>query len=86
MKTMDWLYRLCRWTLGVIFIYAVCTKLLVPKIRGFNRCIRYHPRGAAHASGDWVAASGGDSRNRCHDDAAASDCLPKNLKKASPKL
>ena len=32
MKTMDWLYRLCRWTLGVIFIYAGGTKLLEPEI------------------------------------------------------
>jgi uncharacterized membrane protein YphA (DoxX/SURF4 family) len=32
MKTMDWLYRLCRWTLGAIFIYAGSTKLLEPKI------------------------------------------------------
>ena len=32
MKTMDWLYRLCRWTLGGIFIYAGGTKLLEPKI------------------------------------------------------
>jgi uncharacterized membrane protein YphA (DoxX/SURF4 family) len=32
MKMMDWLYRLCRWTLGVIFIYAGSTKLLEPEI------------------------------------------------------
>jgi hypothetical protein len=32
MKTMDWLYRLCRWTLGGIFIYAGGTKLLEPEI------------------------------------------------------
>ena len=32
MKTMDWLYRLCRWTLGGIFIYAGGTKLLKPEI------------------------------------------------------
>jgi hypothetical protein len=32
MKTMEWLYRLCRWTLGSIFIYAGGTKLLEPKI------------------------------------------------------
>jgi uncharacterized membrane protein YphA (DoxX/SURF4 family) len=32
MKTMDWLYRLCRWTLGGIFIYAGSTKLLEPEI------------------------------------------------------
>jgi uncharacterized membrane protein YphA (DoxX/SURF4 family) len=32
MKTMDWLYRLCRWTIGGIFIYAGGTKLLEPKI------------------------------------------------------
>ncbi|MGD2096081.1 MAG: MauE/DoxX family redox-associated membrane protein [Desulfobacterales bacterium] len=29
---MDWLYKLCRWTLGVIFIYAGGTKLLEPEI------------------------------------------------------
>ena len=29
---MDGLYRLCRWTLGGIFIYAGSTKLLEPKI------------------------------------------------------
>jgi len=32
MKAMNWLYRLCRWTLGVIFIYAGGTKLLEPEI------------------------------------------------------
>ena len=32
MKTMDWIYRLCRWVLGVIFIYAGGTKLLEPEI------------------------------------------------------
>ena len=32
MKTLDWLYRLCRWTLGGIFIYASGTKLLEPEI------------------------------------------------------
>jgi uncharacterized membrane protein YphA (DoxX/SURF4 family) len=32
MKTMDWIYRLCRWMLGVIFIYAGGTKLLEPEI------------------------------------------------------
>jgi uncharacterized membrane protein len=32
MKTIDWLYRLCRWTLGGIFIYAGSTKLLEPEI------------------------------------------------------
>jgi uncharacterized membrane protein YphA (DoxX/SURF4 family) len=32
MKTMDWLYRLCRWALGGIFIYAGGTKLLEPEI------------------------------------------------------
>jgi uncharacterized membrane protein YphA (DoxX/SURF4 family) len=32
MKTKDWLYRLCRWTLGGIFIYAGGTKLLEPEI------------------------------------------------------
>lgn len=32
MKTMDWLYRACRWTLGGIFIYAGGTKLLEPEI------------------------------------------------------
>ena len=29
---MDWLYRLCRWALGGIFIYAGSTKLLEPEI------------------------------------------------------
>jgi len=28
---MEWLYRLCRWTLGGIFIYAGVSKLLAPK-------------------------------------------------------
>jgi len=32
MRTMELLYRLCRWTLGGIFIYAGSTKLLEPKI------------------------------------------------------
>lgn len=32
MKTMDWPYRLCRWALGGIFIYAGGTKLLEPEI------------------------------------------------------
>jgi hypothetical protein len=32
LKTIDWLYRLCRWTLGGIFIYAGGTKLLEPEI------------------------------------------------------
>jgi uncharacterized membrane protein YphA (DoxX/SURF4 family) len=32
MTTMEWLYRLCRWTLGGIFIYAGSTKLLEPEI------------------------------------------------------
>lgn len=32
METMNWLYRLCRWVLAVIFIYAGGTKLLEPKI------------------------------------------------------
>jgi hypothetical protein len=32
MKTLEWLYRLCRWTLGGIFIYAGATKLSEPKI------------------------------------------------------
>jgi uncharacterized membrane protein YphA (DoxX/SURF4 family) len=67
MKTMDWLYRLCRWTLGCIFIYAGGTKLLEPEIFA-------------------VLIEAYGYQNRCHDDAAASDCLPKNLKKASPKL
>ena len=31
MKNIDWLYRLCRWTLGGIFIYAGSTKLLEPE-------------------------------------------------------
>jgi uncharacterized membrane protein YphA (DoxX/SURF4 family) len=29
---MDWPYKLCRWTLGIIFIYAGGTKLLEPEI------------------------------------------------------
>lgn len=29
---MDWLYRLCRWTLGGIYIFAGGTKLLEPEI------------------------------------------------------
>ena len=32
MKTLDWIYKLSRWTLGIIFIYAGCVKLLEPKI------------------------------------------------------
>ena len=32
MKTIDWLYNACRWTLGGIFIYAGGTKLLAPEI------------------------------------------------------
>ncbi len=32
MKTMDWIYRFCRWILGLIFIYAGSTKLLAPEI------------------------------------------------------
>ena len=32
MKTMDWLYMLCRWTLGGIFIYAGGTKMLEPEM------------------------------------------------------
>ncbi|MEE4240790.1 MAG: MauE/DoxX family redox-associated membrane protein [Desulfopila sp.] len=32
MKTMDWLYILCRWTLGVLFIYAGTAKLLDPLV------------------------------------------------------
>lgn len=32
MKITVWLYRLCRWTLGGIFIYAGSTKLLEPEI------------------------------------------------------
>jgi uncharacterized membrane protein YphA (DoxX/SURF4 family) len=30
-NAFDWLYRLCRWGLGIIFIYAGCIKLLEPK-------------------------------------------------------
>jgi hypothetical protein len=32
MKMMDWSYRLCRWTLGGVFIYAGGTKLVEPEI------------------------------------------------------
>jgi hypothetical protein len=32
MQKIDWLYRLCRWTLGGTFIYAGGTKLLEPEI------------------------------------------------------
>jgi len=32
MKTLDWTYKLCRWTLGIIFIYAGSTKLPEPEI------------------------------------------------------
>jgi uncharacterized membrane protein YphA (DoxX/SURF4 family) len=32
METMDWPYRICRFTLGSIFIYAGGTKLLEPEI------------------------------------------------------
>jgi hypothetical protein len=32
MKTMDWLYKLCRWILGGLFIYAGGTKVLEPEI------------------------------------------------------
>ena len=32
MKMMDWLYRLCRWTLGGIYIYAGGIKLMEPEI------------------------------------------------------
>jgi hypothetical protein len=32
METMDWSYRICRFTLGSIFIYAGGTKLLEPEI------------------------------------------------------
>jgi len=31
MKTLDWIYKLSRWTLGIIFIYAGFVKLLEPK-------------------------------------------------------
>ena len=31
MKTVDWIYTLARWGLGIIFIYAGCIKLLEPK-------------------------------------------------------
>ena len=32
MKTIDLGYRLCCWTLGLVFVYAGLTKLLAPKI------------------------------------------------------
>ena len=32
MRAVDWLYRLSRWTLGGIFIYAGSTKLLAPEV------------------------------------------------------
>ena len=32
MKAVDWTYRIIRWVLGGIFIYAGGTKLLEPKI------------------------------------------------------
>ncbi len=32
MKTIDRLYTLCRWTLGILFIYAGATKLLEPVV------------------------------------------------------
>lgn len=32
MKTLDWLYRLCRLILGLVFIYGGATKLLEPEI------------------------------------------------------
>ena len=32
MKAMDWTYRIIRWVLGAIFIYAGGTKLLEPEI------------------------------------------------------
>jgi uncharacterized membrane protein YphA (DoxX/SURF4 family) len=31
MKTFDWLYKLSRWGLGIIFIYAGSVKLMQPK-------------------------------------------------------
>ncbi len=31
MKTVDWIYKLARWGLGIIFIYAGCVKLLEPR-------------------------------------------------------
>jgi len=31
MKTVDWIYKLARWGLGIIFIYAGSVKLLEPK-------------------------------------------------------
>ncbi len=30
MNALDWLYKLCRWGLGIVFIYAGCVKLLEP--------------------------------------------------------
>jgi hypothetical protein len=30
-KTLDWLYRICRWTLGGLFIFAGTAKLLDPE-------------------------------------------------------
>ena len=32
METMDWTYKIIRWVLGAIFIYAGGTKLLEPEI------------------------------------------------------
>jgi len=32
MKRMNWFYKLCRWTLGGIFLYAGINKVLAPKI------------------------------------------------------
>jgi hypothetical protein len=31
MNALDWLYRMCRWGLGIIFIYAGSVKLLEPE-------------------------------------------------------
>jgi uncharacterized membrane protein YphA (DoxX/SURF4 family) len=31
MNAFDWIYKLSRWTLGIIFIYAGCVKLLEPR-------------------------------------------------------
>jgi uncharacterized membrane protein YphA (DoxX/SURF4 family) len=31
MNAFDWLYKLCRWGLGIVFIYAGCAKLLEPR-------------------------------------------------------
>jgi uncharacterized membrane protein YphA (DoxX/SURF4 family) len=31
MNALDWLYKLCRWGLGIIFIYAGCLKLMEPR-------------------------------------------------------